>query len=30
MINSDKVIQLTIGSNVMLINGVAVNIDVAA
>ncbi|MEW6424462.1 MAG: copper amine oxidase N-terminal domain-containing protein [Bacillota bacterium] len=30
LIKGDKVVQLTIGSNVMLINGVAVNMDVAA
>jgi Copper amine oxidase N-terminal domain. len=30
LIKGDKVVQLTIGSNVMVINGVAVNMDVAA
>ncbi|MEW6276656.1 MAG: copper amine oxidase N-terminal domain-containing protein [Bacillota bacterium] len=30
LIKGDKVVQLTIGSNVMMINGVAVNMDVAA
>jgi hypothetical protein len=30
LIKGDKVVQLTIGSNVMLINGIAINMDVAA
>ncbi|MGQ9826151.1 MAG: stalk domain-containing protein, partial [Desulfotomaculales bacterium] len=30
LVKGDKVVQLTIGSNVMLINGIAINMDVAA